>query len=134
MTKHNESRTAGKVSLELAAGVLKRHFGGLSVANLITANREYPVPARVDLQRAIDELLPGFSRSKQLGIHVEFVNETLTVSHLLAHQPSRVVIGPLQYEEVDVGETMAVPCVRRSLWLARHGKLPFALVVGPAVH
>src|SRR5260370_36864184 len=120
MTKRKGHGTAGKAGLELAAGVLKRHFGGLSVANLITANREYPVPARVDLQRAIDELLPGFSRSKQLGIHVEFAHETLTVSHLLANQHSRVVIGPLQYEEVDVGEALAVPCVRRALWLRPH--------------
>lgn len=134
MAKRNGSRTARKTSLESAAGVLKRHFAGLSVANLITANRAYPVLARVDLQRAIDELLPGFSRSRQLGIHVEYAHETLTVGHLLANQHSRVVIGPLQYEEIDVGETTAVHCVRRALWLARHGRLPFALVVGQAVH
>jgi hypothetical protein len=39
-----------------------------------------------------------------------------------------------KYEEIDVGETTAVHCVRRALWLARHGRLPFALVVGQAVH
>lgn len=132
MAKRNSRRSARGRSLESAADVLKRHFAGLNVANLITANREYPVPARVDLQRAIDELLPGFSRSRQLGIHAQYVHETLTMGHLLATDHSRVVIGPLQYEEIDVGETLTIPCVRRALWLARDGRLPFALVIGQA--
>jgi hypothetical protein len=133
MAKRNNSPTARETSLESAAGVLKRHFAGLGLANLITASREYPVPARVDLQRAIDELLPSFSRSRQMGIHAEYAHETLTMGHLLGNHHSRVVIGPLQYEEIDVGEAMAVHFVRRALWLARHGRLPFALVVGQAV-
>jgi len=112
--------------------VLKRHFGGLNVANLITANREFPSPARVDLQRTIDELLPRYSHSRQLGIHVEYSHETLTLGHLLANRHSPVVIGPLQYEEIDVGEALTFRCVRRALWLVRHGRLPFALVIGQA--
>jgi AcrR family transcriptional regulator len=132
MAKRNTRRGTRKTSLESAAAVFKRHFAGLNVANLITANREYPSPARVDLQRTIDELLPGFSRSRQLGIHVEYSHETLTVGHLLANLHSPVVVGPLQYDEIDVGEALTIRCVRRALWLARHGRLPFALVIGQA--
>ena len=104
----------------------------MDVASLITANREYPVPARVDLQRAIDELLPGFSLSRQLGLHADYSHETMTLGHLLANGHSPVVIGPLQYEEIDVGETLTVRCVRRALWLAHDGDLPFALILGQA--
>jgi hypothetical protein len=132
MVKRNKRPSARETSLGSAAAVLKRHFAGLNVANLITTNREYPAPARVDLQRAIDELLPRFSRSRQLGIHAEYAHETLTMGHLLANQHARVVIGPLQYEEIDVGETLTVPCVRRALWITRDGRLPFALVIGQA--
>jgi hypothetical protein len=132
MIKPNTRQAAPKASLESAAAVLKRHFAGLNVANLITANREYPSPARVDLQRTIDELLPGFSRSRQLGIHVEYSHETVTFGHLLANHHSPVVIGPLQYEEIDVGEALTARCARRALWLARHGRLQFALVIGQA--
>ncbi len=132
MFKAHRRRGAPQAQLESAAGALRRHFGRHEVADLITANREYPIPARVDLQRAIDELLPGFPGSTQLGIHVEYAHETLTVGHLLANQHSQVVIGPLQYEEIDVGEVLAVQCVRRALWLARDGQLPFALILGPA--
>jgi hypothetical protein len=64
---------------------------------------------------------------------LEYAHKTLTVGHLLADQHSRVTIDLLQYEEIDAGETMALHCVRRALWLARHGRLPFALVVGQTV-
>ena len=110
---------ARATSLETAASALKRHFKGFQAARLITASREYPLPARVDLQRAVDELLPEFSVAKQQGIHAEFAHETLTLGSLLGNHHSRVVIGPLQYEEIDVGETLPVNCVRRALWSPR---------------
>jgi hypothetical protein len=118
--------------LSPAAASLKRHFAGVDVAKLTTASREYPIPARVDLQRAIDELLPQFSSPTQSGLHVEHAHETLTLGHLLANHYSQVVIGPLQYDEVDIGEVLPVRCVGRALWLARDGRSPFALILGPA--
>jgi hypothetical protein len=119
-------------SLESAARALKRHFPRVQVSTLITASHEYPIPARVDLQRAIDELLPGFAAARQSGIHVEYAMETLTLGHLLGNDHARVVVGPLQYEEIDVGETLPFRCVRRSVWFAKDGRMPFALILGPA--
>src|SRR5215470_17287178 len=132
MARQKTRRNARAMSLESAASALKRHFVRLPIADIVTSSREYPIAARVDLQRAIDELLPGFSHARQLGIHAEFVHETLTVGHLLGNHHSRVVIGPLQYEEIDIGDTLAARCVRRALWLAKDGELPFALILGPA--
>jgi hypothetical protein len=129
MARHTTRATG----LPSAASALKRHFTGVPVEALITASREYPIPARVDLQRAVDELLPGFARAKQSGIHAEYAHETLTLGHLLGNHHSRVVIGPLQYEEVDIGEILPVRCVRRALWLARDGRMPFGLITGPAI-
>ena len=44
-----------------------------------------------------------------------------------------MVIGPLQYDEVDIGEVLLRPLrVGRALWLARDGRSPFALILGPA--
>ncbi len=133
MASEKKRLTSRRRGLETASTVLKRHFAGLDVARLITSNREYPTPARVDLQRAIDELLPQFSRGRQLGIHAEYSHETLTMGHLLANRHSPVVIGPLEYEEIDVGETLAVHCVRRALWLGKRYRTPFAVVVGQAL-
>jgi hypothetical protein len=128
-TKKSSSRSA---RLSPAASALKRHFTGVAMAKLITASREYPVPARVDLQRAIDELLPQFSAAKQSGLHVEHAHDTLSLGHLLGNHHSHVVIGPLQYEEVDIGEVLPIRCVKRALWLAKDGRFPFALILGPA--
>src|SRR5690349_401182 len=98
MTKPPRRSRAREKGLESAAAVLKRHFKGLNTASLVTSNRDYPAPARVDVQRAIDKLLPTFAGSRQLGLHVEYAHETLTIGHLLANQHARVAIGPLQYE------------------------------------
>jgi hypothetical protein len=125
-------KTSRPSTLPAAAGALKRHFRGVDVATLITASREYPIPARVDLQQAMDDLLPEFPGARQSGIHAEYAHETLTLGHLLGNHHSRVVIGPLQYEEVDIGDVLPVRCVRRALWLARDGRFPFALILGPA--
>jgi hypothetical protein len=124
MAKRNPSVTA--------ATVLKRHFARVPPASLVTSSREYPVPARVDLQRAIDEVMPEFAGAKQLGLHAEHAFETLSLNHLLGSHQWPVVIGALEYEEIDVGDTLPAHCVRRALWLAKHRGLPFVVIVGPA--
>jgi hypothetical protein len=121
-------------NLQLTSTTLQRHFSKLPVANLVTSSREFPMPARADLQRAVDELLPRYLGARQLGIHAEHSHETLTLGHLLGNHHSRVVVGPLQYEEIDVGEPLPIHCVRRALWLAKDAKAPFALLLGPAGH
>jgi len=125
--------SARKPTLPSAAIALQRHFAGNKLQNLITANRQYPLPARVDLQTAIDELLPQFKNARQTGLHVEYSHETLTLGNLLGNRHSQVGTGPLQYEEVDIGELVPVRCVRRALWLAKDGDVPFALILGPAL-
>ena len=133
MPKTKQSRTARSRGPETAAAVLKRHFAGVPTASLVSSCREYPIPARVDLQRAIDEVLPRFPRALQVGFHAEHTFETISLNHLLGNHHSRVVIGPLQYEEIDIGDTLPIRCVRHALWLVKDGGLPFALVVSPAV-
>src|SRR4051794_35814653 len=77
-------------------------------------------------------MLPAFSLPQQSGLHVEHAHETLTLGHLLSNQDSQVFIGPLQYQEIDIGEVLPVQCARRALWLAKDGRLPFGMILGPA--
>jgi len=127
-----KSSRARDASLSLTGPVIKRHFGRIDVAELVTTSREYPITARVDLQRTLDELLPRFHNAKQLGIHTEYSFETVALGHLLEKGHSRVVVGPLQYEEVDIGDEQKIRCVRRALWLAQDSGVRFALIMGPA--
>jgi ATPase family associated with various cellular activities (AAA) len=51
---------------------------------------------------------------------------------LLGNQHFPVVIGPLQNEEIDIGETLPARCLRQGLWLIQDGAVPVALLLSPA--
>lgn len=53
----------------------------------------------------------------------------LTIANPLGSQHFPVVVGPLQHDEIDIGETLPARCLRQGLWLARQGTVPFALLL-----
>lgn len=116
----------------LVSGVLKRHFGKSALHELVTAIRQFPATARLDLQTAIVEVLSGpLEPQKILGAHTFYNHETLTFPHLMAElDGSAVLVAPLQYDEIDSGETLPVRCLKNALWLCRDGENPFALFLG----
>ena len=71
-------------------------------------------------------------KAKLVGVHTQYQHETLTVAHLLGNQHFPVVIGPLQNEEIDIGETLPARCLRQGLWLVQDGAVPFALLLSSA--
>jgi len=71
--------------------------------------------------------------AKLFGVHSSrFSPETLTIAHLLGGQHFPVLIGPLQNEEIDIGEILPIRCLRQGLWLAQQQGVPFALLLTPA--
>ena len=122
---------AKKPKVPLAATALKRHFGRRPLQDLITASRTFPITARVDVQLALDKLFTEHPKAKLLGVHTQYQHETLTIAHLLGNQHFPVVIGPLQNEEIDIGETLPARCLRQGLWLVLDA-VPFALLLSPA--
>src|SRR5579875_80058 len=125
-------KKAKKTTIPLAESALKRHFRKLALQDLITASRTFPLTARVDVQLALDEMFSGNPRAKLIGVHTQYQHETLTIAHLLGNQHFPVVIGPLQNEEIDIGETLPARCLSQGLWLAQEGRVPFALLLSPA--
>jgi AAA+ superfamily predicted ATPase len=111
---------------------LQRHFGSVPVETLITAGRTFPVTTRVDLQLAFDRQFRDRYPATPVGVHSEFGHETLTLAHLVGNGHFPISIGPLQYEEIDVGEAAAARCLQRGLWLARSGETAFAVLASPA--
>lgn len=67
-----------------------------------------------------------------VGIHAEFGHETLTFARMSSRGHYTVFIGPLQHDEVDVGETLPARCLRHGLWLSRDGANSFAVLATPA--
>ena len=116
----------------LVTSLLTRHFGSQPVDRLVTASRTYPVTSRVDVQHAFDRQFSALSATTLVGVHSQFSHETLTVAHLLTDQPYAAIVGPLQHEEIDIGESLPARCIKRGLWLARQDGLPFAVLLTPA--
>lgn len=123
---------AKKATVPLAETALKRHFGRRPLQDLITASRTFPITARVDVQFALDKMFAEHPKAKLLGVHTQYQHETLTIAHLMGNQHFPVVIGPLQNEEIDIGETLPARCLRQGLWLVQDGAVPFALLLSPA--
>jgi len=121
----------GKPVLVLAEAALKRHFGKTRLHDLVTSSRTFPIAARVDTQSALDKLLDG-PGVKLYGVHRQYSHETLTFANLMQNVHDPAVISPLQYEEVDIGDTLPARCLRQGLWLASSGKTAYAVLMSAA--
>src|SRR5437868_5649767 len=118
----------------LALNELSDHFKPLRLNELITASRGFPIAARVDLQTALSYLLGETYPARLLGVHRMYNHATLTFSDLLNTDRDPVLVGPLQYSEIDVGEIMPARCLRQGVWLCRDDKLNFAVLLSQAEH
>jgi hypothetical protein len=119
-----------KTQNPLVSSALKEHFGKTALYELVTATREFPATARLDLQAAISEVLSGpLQPKKLLGAHSAFSFETMTFSHLLVegNNNNAVLVAPLQYDEIDTGEAVPARCIKNALWLCVDEKLRFTV-------
>jgi hypothetical protein len=140
---------------------LNKHFAGMPQTQLVTASREFPVTSRVDVQTALEQLLRdrpadpaafaavGGSGSlndrterrdpvrwkgvKLLGIHSPMQQETPSIAHLYNGGPFQVDLGPLQHDEVDIGDPTPVRCLTNGLWLGSQDGLSFAILLAPSM-
>src|SRR5436309_10404349 len=114
------------------SAVLQRHFGAVPLDKLIAASRTFPVTSRVDLQVALERLFPERHPANLIGVHPEYSHETLTFAHLAGSSQYPILIGPLQHDEIDIGEAVPARCLKHGLWLARSGGPAFAVLLTPA--
>src|SRR5688572_31110110 len=63
--------------------LLVAHFRGISLAELVTSSRTFPVTSRVDLQTALNRLFEKRYQGKLVGFHAQYTHETVTFSHLI---------------------------------------------------
>ena len=120
-----------KIELLLVEVALQKHFGKYPLHDLVSASRTFPITARVDLQSALEKLLPEGSNAKQFGVHRQYDHTTLTFANLMGNVHDPAVIAPMQFEEIDMGEALPARCLRQALWLSRMDDTPFALLLSP---
>ena len=112
---------------------LRQHFGGLPLDEIVTSARTFPLASKVDAQGALDAYFGAREKTALLGIHAAMNHETPTMAHLLIRGPWPVEIGPLQHDEVNIGDPTPARCLKNGLWLSVEGRLPFAVLLSPAM-
>lgn len=109
---------------------LREHFQGMDLGDIVTAARTFPIISRVDIQAALDEIFDKSAGRKLLGILSPMMaRQPLSLGLLFSVGPFPIDIGPLQYEEIDIGDPTPVRCLQNGLWLSQHDSLPFALLL-----
>lgn len=122
-----------KPKSSLAGEALQAHFGKVSIQELVTSSRTFPITSRVDLQATLEQFLTKQFKADLIGFHSQYGgHETITVAHLVRAGDYPVVVSPLQYEEVDVGEVAPARCLKNGVWLSSEKETPFAVLVSPA--
>lgn len=111
---------------------LTRHFGAMSMRAVVMASRQFPTTCRVDLHRALHEVFSKYPRSTLVGVHASFCPTGMSFTQLLDETHVNAMAGPLQHDEVDIGEDHPARCLVTGLWLAQHESQPFAVLVSPA--
>lgn len=100
--------------------LLRSHFAPTSLNTVSVTERQFPARVRVDLQRCIDEFFHKETDIKQVcGIRNEdSMMFGMSLSEFLT-QETQAVSVPLDHEEVDIGETEPIRCVRNAMWLLK---------------
>jgi hypothetical protein len=109
---------------------LLKHFA-VPAGEIATAGRQFPITARVDIQSALEDLLRNRAGTKLLGIVSPNPHELPELAQTLVGGHFGLDAGPLQHDEIDVGETVPVRCLRNGLWLSHEKDLPFAIMMAP---
>jgi hypothetical protein len=108
---------------------LLKHFG-VPADKIATAGRQFPITARVDIQAAIGDLLKDRSPTL-LGIVSPNHHEAPSLANIFAGSHFPVDSGPLQHDEIDIGEAAPIRCLKNGLWLLRQAELPMAILMAP---
>jgi hypothetical protein len=109
---NTKDRKSSKPKLALASTALLNHLRGVSAHDLVSTSRVFPLTARVDLQRVLEDIFKD-QRATLFGLHTQFHHTTLTFAEVLAGAHYPVVLGPLQHDEIDCGENEPVRCLSR---------------------
>lgn len=108
---------------------LLKHFG-VSARDIATAGRQFPIAARIDIQVGLESLLKG-QETELVGLFSPNSHESLTFAQILSSPHFYVDVGPLQYDEIDIGEALPARCLKNGLWIGRREGLPFAIMLAP---
>lgn len=104
------------------------HFKPTSLATLTVTERHFPARVRVDLHRAIDQLLSNCDVANVCGIRMRDSMFGVDLSHILTYD-TPAFTAPVEYEEVNIGEDLPVRCLKNTLWLLTTNETKVAILL-----
>lgn len=108
--------------------LLEWHFSGCPKEAIVSSSRSFPERVRADLQRAAEALFAARA-IKTVAIHGGYDYEQVTIATLLQQDRNARTIGPLRYQDVDIGGDEPVKCIENALWLLRDEDVPCAALL-----
>lgn len=114
---------------------LKRLFRPAQLMELAVSERQFPLAIRADLQQAVD----AFCKESKLvlfrGISpMHYGMGGVNFASLLDSNPMNAMqsslVGPPQFEQIDVGEDQPLSVLQSGLWLLRRDGARFAILYG----
>jgi cell division protease FtsH len=128
---YQRRRTGGGAAV---ADLIKGHFRKVPLDQLCLAERQFPYRVRADLQRGIDRLFGSDAKVRHFcGVKRDYAVEGIKLSDCMTPGHYPVVPSPPQYEEIDVGETEPVRCLKNGLWFLEQGNERFVVLYGAAM-
>jgi len=124
---------AKKTAVPFVAHKLRSHFGKQRLEQLVTASRNFPLSARVDVQLALDKIFAERFKAELIGVHRRFGHETMTIPELLTTDNYAALVAPLQHLEIDIGDVAPARCLSHGLWFSATGHIRFAVLLSPAM-
>jgi hypothetical protein len=109
---------------------LLKHFA-FSARDIATAGRQFPIAARIDVQSGLESLLKQDPQTELVGLVSMNSHESVTFAQMLGGPHFQVDVGPLQYDEIDIGDPVPMRCLKNGLWMGREHGLPFAIMLAP---
>jgi len=116
--------------------MLARHFGKKDLHSLSVRERQFPMRVRADLQRAVEAFFnDGKSVRRFCSVRQDMSLQGVTFAEMITAGWIRSpVTSPPEYEEVDIGESQPVRCVKVGLWLVEQDGCRYAVLVSPVGH
>jgi hypothetical protein len=71
-------------------------------------------------------LLKQVPETKLVGLSSANSHESLTFAQMLGGPHFHVEVGPMQYDEIDIGDPSPIRCLKNGLWMGRGKGLPTA--------
>lgn len=103
--------------------ILREHFAGDDLTQLVIVKREFPSYLRVDVQRAVDA---EAVKARRVGVHSRHRWDSADLASLISERDQAKVVGALQFDDIDIGEGEPARLPTNCLTLFRRGDIPLA--------